>query len=338
MVRAVQVLRSGRIVVAEREPEPLNGGVRLRVTAAGICGSDLALVAGKHPYARYPITPGHEVAASVLEAAPGVEGYVAGQRVGVRPLLACGQCGSCQSGRPNRCPAAQVLGVHLDGGMAEQMVVPASLLHRLPDSLDSDVAAMIEPTAVAVHACKRAGLETGDALAIIGAGVIGLLAMQVAGAWGAGPILAVDRVPERLAVARALGADTTADNRCENVSDVGRVICPAGFDKVLELVGRRETLADAAALARPGGVVVPVALPHQPIIFDFEPMYRRELTMRATRLYTDNDFEEAIALLNAGQVNPRPLITHHFSLEQTDQALALVAGHPDQAIKVIINP
>jgi len=83
---------------------------------------------------------------------------------------------------------------------------------------------------------------------------------------------------------------------------------------------------------------VPVALPHQPIIFDFEPMYRRELTMRATRLYTDNDFEEAIALLNAGQVNPRPLITHHFSLEQTDQALALVAGHPDQAIKVIINP
>jgi len=337
MVKAIRVLEPGVAVMVENERAALRDGeVRLRVEAVGVCGSDVALFAGKHPYAVYPVSPGHELGAAVLEAAPGVHLHP-GEMVTVRPLLTCGACRACREGRLNHCADVRVLGVHLDGGMTQEIVLPASLVFALPDGTSAVAAAMIEPTAVAVHACHRAAIGRGSTVAILGTGIIGLLALQVAKAWGASAILAVDRVPKRLGLALQLGANRAVDNRVESAAGAGRDLCPEGFDAVLELVGVESTLAEALDLARRGGTVVLVALPHGKAGFDFEPVYRKELTLCGTRLYAD-DFAEAVSLVTSGRVAVDPLITHRLPLHEVERALTLPGEQPGEAIKVMLTP
>jgi len=336
-LNAVRVPRPGVVEFVDLERRPLaEGEVRLQVEAIGICGSDVALLAGRHPYAAYPVVPGHEVGGRVLEAGPGVVLEI-GQRVAVRPLLTCGICRACREGRVNHCAEVRVLGVHLDGGMAEEFVVPQELLFPVPEGMSGEWAALAEPTAVAVHLCHRAGIGPGSSVAILGTGVIGLLALQVARAWGAQAVLAVDQVPERLELAMRLGAAQALDNRQEDVLDAGRRLCPDGFDVVLEMVGAEATLASALELTRRGGGIVFVALPHGKIALDFEPVYRKELSLLATRLYAA-DFAEAIPLLASGLVQVDPIITHRFGLAQAAEALALPGQRPSEAIKVMVIP
>jgi 2-desacetyl-2-hydroxyethyl bacteriochlorophyllide A dehydrogenase len=221
--------------------------------------------------------------------------------------------------------------------MAEELVVPAELIYPCPDGLSADQAAIVEPTAVAVHACRRAGLNAGMSLAVIGSGVIGMLAIQVARAWGSSPIFAIDRISERLRLAKKLGADAVLDNRQDDVLSTGRELCLDGFDVVMDMVGREATLEDAIALARRGGTIVPVALPHGSVDFDFEPLYRKELSIVGSRLY-NGDFEQALELIASGVVDVTSIITHHFPLEEASGAFTKLMDHPDEAIKVIVVP
>lgn len=337
MVQTVQVLQPGEVEIVQRERRALGEGeARLQIEAIGICGSDVALLAGRHPYAVYPVTPGHEIGGRLVEVGPGVE-LAIGQRFAVRPLLTCGACRACREGRVNHCPEVRVLGVHLDGGMAEEFVVPQGALYPVPEGVSGEWAALAEPVAVAVHVCHRAEIGQGSRVAILGSGVIGLLALQVARACGAEAVLAVDRVPERLALAKKLGADQVVDNRHEDVVEAGYQLCPDGFDVVLEMVGVEATLHSALQLARHGGSIVMVALPHGEIALDFEPVYRKELSLVATRLYAA-DFAKAIPLLASGQVKVDPIISHRFGLEEAAKALALPGEHPGEAIKVMVIP
>ncbi|MFV2044997.1 MAG: zinc-binding dehydrogenase, partial [Anaerolineales bacterium] len=195
----------------------------------------------------------------------------------------------------------------------------------------------VEPTAVAVHACRQAELSSGMSLAVIGSGVIGMLVIQIAQAWGCSPIFAVDRISERLSLASSLGADEVLNNRHANAVSAGRELCTDGFDVVLDMVGREGTLVDAVALARRGGTIVPVALPHGSVAFNFEPLYRKELSIVGSRLY-NGDFEQALALIVSGDVDPNLIITHHFPLEDAGGAFSILLEHPEQAIKVIVTP
>lgn len=335
-MKAVKVARPGVLELVEIGRRPLGQGeVRLEVEAVGICGSDVALWAGTHPYAVYPVIPGHEVGGLVIEATdPGLR---RGQRVSVRPLLTCGRCDACLEGSLNRCPEVRVLGVHLDGGMAEEIVVSAATTFPVPERVPAEAAALVEPTAVAVHVVHRADLRAGDRVAVLGTGVIGLLCLQVAKAWGASFVLGVDREPSRLALASRFGADRVVDNRFENPAEVGLDLYPDGFDIVLDLVGVEETLGAALALARRGGTIVPVALPHRPVELDLEPFYRKELSLRATRLYAD-DFAEAVPLVADGRVDVESLVTHRFPLSEAERALSLPRDQPEQAVKVMIEP
>ena len=337
MRRAARVLEPGKLEILDLEHTVLGlDQARLQIEAVGICGSDVALMAGTHPYAVYPVIPGHELGGRVLEVSAGSQ-FKPGQRVAVRPTLSCGVCPSCRDNHPNHCPEIRVLGVHLDGGMADEIVAPLELLYPVEDSISADYAAMVEPTAVAVHACRRAELQAGMSLAVIGSGVIGILAIQVAKAWGCEPIMAIDRLPARLKICEALGVDAVVNNIETSGLDRGASLCPDGFDVVMDLVGRQETLADAAALAARGGTIVPIALPHKAIQFDFEPIYRKELRIVSSRLY-NGDFDMALALIASGDVRPEAIITHHFALAETGRAFTLMAEHPEQAIKIIIEP
>jgi 2-desacetyl-2-hydroxyethyl bacteriochlorophyllide A dehydrogenase len=337
MIKVVNVRTPGNIEVVERDRSPLpEGSVRLRIEAIGICGSDVALMAGTHPYAVYPVVPGHELAGRVLETTDEGKARV-GQLVAVRPTLGCGGCQACRQGRTNHCAGVRVLGVHLDGGMAEELVVPVELVYPTAEVLTAEHAAIAEPTAVALHACRRAGLQEGMSLAIIGSGVIGMLALQIARSWGCGPIFAVDRVPERLVVARSLGADQVLNSLEHNPVDAAREMCPDGFDVVMDMVGRGETLTDAAEMARRAGTIIPVALPHGPVQYDFELLYRKELGIVGSRLY-NGDFNEAVTLLASGDVVPDLMITHRFPLEEASKAFSVLVDHPEEAIKVLVVP
>ncbi|HET7009681.1 MAG TPA: zinc-binding dehydrogenase [Anaerolineales bacterium] len=337
MVKAVRVNSPHSVQVVDVEPrKPGRGEIRLKVEAVGVCGSDVALLAGKHPYATYPVIPGHELSGKVIGVA-GNGGLAVGQRVTVRPLLTCGVCRACRDGRLNHCPEVRVLGVHVDGGMAEEVIVPESTVFPVPDGMDAEEAAMVEPTAVAVHVAHRAGIVRGSTVAIFGTGVIGLLALQVAKAAGARAVLCIDRVRERLSLAGELGASRVVDSRNEDIAAAAAELCPDGFDVVLEMVGAETTMAQALDLARRGGAVVMVALPHGSASFDFEMLYRKELTLAATRLYA-GDFAEAISLIAAGQVAVQPLITHRFRLSEGAQAMSLPGENPAEAIKVMIRP
>ena len=337
MTRVVRVNQPGILEIVDLEQTPIGEDqARLRIESVGICGSDVALMAGTHPYAVYPVIPGHELGGRVLEVSAGSR-ITPGLRVAVRPTLSCGVCASCKDDRPNHCPEIRVLGVHLDGGMAEEMIAPLDLLYPVAADLSVDHAAMVEPAAVAVHACRQAGLQAGMSLAVIGSGVIGMFVIQVARAWGCGPVLAIDRLPSRLKICEGLGADAVVNNAEDSAVDRGAELCPDGFDVVMDMVGRQETLSDAAALAKRGGTIVPVALPHQAIQFDFEPVYRKELRIVSSRLY-NQDFEVALALIASGDVNPEPIITHHFPLAEAERAFALLVEHPEEAIKIIIEP
>jgi L-gulonate 5-dehydrogenase len=310
--------------------------VRISIEAIGICGSDVALMAGTHPYAIYPVVPGHELGGRVLEVS-GVDDLREGQLVAVRPTMSCGACTACSTHRPNHCANISVLGVHLDGGMGEELVVNNALVYPAKDEMDVSHVATVEPTAVAVHACHRGGLSEGMSIAIIGSGVIGMLVLQIARAWGCGPILAIDQIVERLEVAQELGADRVLNNREEDAVAGSLEICPDGFDVVMDMAGQAETLRAAMEMARRGGIIVPVALPHGTIEYDFELLYRKELSIVGSRLY-NGDFHEALDLISSGDVNPDPLITHRFSLEEAAIAFSTLVEHPDQAIKVLIMP
>jgi 2-desacetyl-2-hydroxyethyl bacteriochlorophyllide A dehydrogenase len=336
-MRVVCVQKPGELVIQDRNPVELDEAeVRISIESVGLCGSDVALLAGTHPYAVYPVVPGHELGGRVLEAS-GVADLSEGQLVAVRPTMSCGTCSACRAHRPNHCADIHVLGVHLDGGMGEELVVHHDLVYPVKGEMDADRAATVEPTAVAVHAYHRGGLGDGMSLAIIGSGVIGMLVLQIARAKGCSPIFAIDQIPERLEIAKALGADRVLNNREDDAVVRGLEICPDGFDVVMDMVGRAETLAGAMEMARRGGIIVPVALPHGTIEYDFELLYRKELSIVGSRLY-NGDFQEALDLIASGDVNPDPLITHRFSLEEAEIAFSTLVDHPDQAIKVLITP
>ncbi len=337
MIKLACVQEPGVLEIVERDQAPLgDDAVRLRIEAVGICGSDIALMAGTHPYAIYPVVPGHELAGRVLETSDPNRVQI-DQLVTVRPTLCCGTCSACIDHRPNHCADVRVLGVHLDGGMAEEMVAPLDLVYPVSGEMNAGHAAMVEPAAVAVHACNRAQLSSGMSLAVIGSGVIGMLVVQIARARGCGPIFAVDRIPERLGVVKSLGVDRVSNNLEGDSVAAGRELSPGGFDVVMDMVGRAATLVDAAEMARRGGAIVPVALPHGAIDYDFELLYRKELSIVGSRLY-NGDFEDALRLIASGDVNPDPIITHHFPLEEAASAFSTLVDHPEQAIKVLVTP
>ena len=334
--QAVQITEPGRLELVPVTSTPLKPGMaRLRMETIGICASDVAVLKGAHPFAHYPVISGHEMC-GIIEEVEGAGPYQVGQRVAVEPMVACGQCSSCNQGHPNRCDQVQVMGIQLQGGMAQCLEVNQTQLHPVPPMMDAEMAAMIEPTAVAVHVCNRSKMKEGDRIAVVGTGKIGLLILAVAKARGASALFGVDVVPARLDHAKRMGAQSTALNAEDSALHKAREAAVEGFDAVFDTAGEPGSLLLATQIARTGGTVVPLALPHQGFPMDFRPFYRKELTLRAARMY-NVEFQEATELLASGSVAPRSLITHRLPLAQAVAGFELAANHPDQAVKVIIQ-
>lgn len=322
-------------------PEPGPGEVRVAVEACGICGSDLHLFHAGF-FAPGSI-PGHEAAGRIDAIGPDVTGVATGVRVAIEPMRGCGRCDSCRRGLYSICREARLHGVHLPGGLAEAVVVPADRVHPVPADLDPGIAALAEPMAVVVHALARGGLTRGQRVLVLGAGSIGLLAIAAARQAGAGEIFVVARHPHQAALARALGATRVLGESEADLLSLDGIGRETPIDLVVETVGgSADTLRAAGAAVRPGGVisVVGVFLAAPP----FEPMalMMKEVTLAFSYCYGRSggriDFADAVALLGRDRDALAPLVTHRLALDRIADAFALAGDRKAGAIKVSLAP
>jgi L-iditol 2-dehydrogenase len=302
----------------ERALEP--GEVRLEPLAVGVCGSDLHVFEGLHPFVTLPVQPGHEVAARVLETGAGVDQSWLGALVALEPSVACGTCAPCQGGRYNICSALQVMGFQTPGAMAERFVCEVKHLHRLPDGMSPELGATIEPLAVAVHAAALFPVS-GREVAVLGAGPIGLLVAQVARAYGASRVSVVDLLESRRAFAERLGFEAL------------EAMPPS--DLTFECVGVGAALESAIQHTRKGGDIAVVGVYGRPAVLTAALVQDHELSLRGSLMYTARDYREAIRLAHAGLVETTPLVTHRHALSDVEGAFH-AALERERALKVML--
>jgi (R,R)-butanediol dehydrogenase / meso-butanediol dehydrogenase / diacetyl reductase len=341
-----------RDIRVEEVPEPKAeaGQVKIKVAYAGICGSDLhEYLAGPifvpvkepHPLSKdkAPIIMGHEYAGEVVEVGEGVGRIQVGDRVCVEPIYSCGECPSCRKGHYNVCEKLGFVGLSGGyGGFAEYSVVPAHMVHKIPDHMSWEQAALVEPTAVAVHAVRQSGLQIGDTVAVFGAGPIGLLVIQAARAAGASNIIAVEVSPERQELARKVGADLVIHPlEQETVAEIFAYTEGLGADVSFEVAGVEATLNMAVAATRPEGNIVNVSIWEKPASLPVNHLVLTERKMTSIIAY-HNIFPQVIRLIANGQINALDLVTSYIRLDEiVPKGFEALTTQKSQ-IKILVQP
>jgi len=313
-------------------PEPGTTEVLVRVGLAGLCGTDYRIWTGDRAVV-YPRVMGHEFVGRVDAVGRDVRSVSAGDRVVVEPNYSCGRCPLCREGNRNLCFERTTVGIDVDGAFAELTRVPERCCWKVPARVTDDDALLAEPLAVVARAVKRGAPQAGETAAVVGAGTLGLLALQILASHGV-RVLVVGRTPRRFEMARELGAAAT---HLVSSGPLEEAACGfsgrEGVDLVIETAGTAPAVDHALALIRPGGRIVLTGLPHEPTPVAFFSVVRREVTITGSMIYQD-EFGEALRLLESGAVQARPLVTHRFGLDDIGAAFA---AHQDPAsIKVAI--
>jgi L-iditol 2-dehydrogenase len=339
-MKRANLVEFGKIIIEDVDvPSPEPGQVRVAVRVCGICGTDVHAFQGYHPFISAPVVPGHEFSGEIDALGQGVKGLAVGQKVTVEPSLVCGECEACRSGRYNVCENLRVLGCQADGAMAEMISVPAEKIICLPEDMSYEQGALIELTAVAVHALRRADLSRVERLLIIGSGPMGLQTLQVAHAWRIPIIVATDIVDSKLAKASELGATHAIDVSQITLADffIEEFGTPNPMDLVMECVGTEATLLQAIESVKKGGQIVIVGVPPTDPKIRLSWVQDRELELLGTLMYTRSDFEEARDLIATGRVQTEPLITARYPLEHVSEALDELLIHPENNLKTLIT-
>ncbi len=334
-MRASVLLGAGRVELEERAaPQPGPGEVLVDVRSVGVCGSDV------HYYehgrigrfvVEQPMVLGHESAGVISAIGEGVTGLAVGRRVSVEPGVPDRSCAQCLAGRYNLCPQMRFFATPpIDGAFAEQVVVHSAFAHPVPDSMSDDAAALLEPLSVGIWACLKGRVGAGSRVLVTGAGPIGLVAVQSALAFGATSVVVSDVNPERLEVARSMGATELVDARSASVTDIeppSVLLECSGFPPAISEGIRALDRAGRAVLVGMGGDEVPLPL---------STVQERELEVTGTFRYA-NTWPMAIALVAAGRIDLDRLVTGHYGLADAEQSLTVGRADPS-SIKVIVHP
>jgi len=343
-VKAIVYEGAGRLLVKDM-PKPQVGSsyVLIKVSAAGICGSDLEMARGNRPSVVPPRIPGHEVSGQVVEIGEKTARFRIGDRVVVEPILSCGACRNCMAGRYNICKDLRFVGVHADGAFAEFLAMPESRVHMIPDRFSFEEAAVLEPTAVGVHIVKRARISPADTVVILGAGPIGLQIAQVAKSTGAGHIIMTDVLDHRLDLAKRLAADFTINpTREDPLEHVNQITDGEGADVIIEAVGKSETILQTMDLVRVGGRILVGGLSVERFVTEPPTFWMRQLlrevTVESSRSYAAGDWIAAIALASGGNINCEALVTHRFPLDEALGAYEIADKKLENSMKVLFMP
>ena len=332
------VCRSPGDLVLEQRPlpgEPPAGWALVAVSHVGICGTDYHIFEGKHPFLAYPRVMGHEVSGTVVKSGENVT-LAEGLAVIVNPYLACGKCIACRNGKPNCCMAIEVLGVHRDGAMCEQILVPASNLYPA-DGLSSEAAAAVEFLAIGAHAVRRSRPVVGTRALVIGAGPIGIgtaIFARIAGL----DVTLLDTSRERLDFAfRELSFRSTIGPETPVAEAVAAATGGDGFDTVFDATGNTVSIQSAFAHVAHGGMLVLVSVVKDQISFSDPEFHKREMTLVGSRNATLEDFDLVASSIRAGKVPLDRLITHRTTLDAAPQDLARWAHEKSDLIKAVIK-
>jgi L-iditol 2-dehydrogenase len=330
--------RPGDICIIETEiPRLAPGEILLQVRKVGICGSDVHIYEGLLPFVSFPVTQGHEMSGVVADANGSVR-LKNGDKVIIIPRTLCNACPACEAGDTNWCTELQILGVHRDGVAAEYVSVPEYMAVKIPEDMPFDVATMIEPLAVCVHACNIAGDLSGKNVLVIGAGVIGNLTAQAARAKGALRVMIAGRTQYRLDFARDAGIELCVNDKTEDLGTaVRREFGRGGADVVFECIGADVSVNGSFAHCAKGGTVVILGIFGEKQLTDMFTLQDKELRVIGSMLYLESDFEESIALAQAGKVALKPLITGTFPLESFSEAYRCIKEKRNPVMKVIIS-
>ena len=319
-------------------PEPHPNEVLVKVKRIGICGSDIHVFHGSHPYTSYPVTQGHEVSAEVVKIGEAVKNLKVGDKIAIEPQVFCGRCHPCLHGKYNLCENLQVMGFQTVGAASEFFALDSSKATKVPDSMTFDQAAMLEPLAVAVHAVKRFNEIKGAKVAVLGAGPIGQLIQQTAKAMGASQVLVTDISNYRLELAKNTGADFVLNTKEQDFAQ--GFVKAFGADKadvIFECAGSDITMNQAIQNARKGSTIVLVAVFGKMATVDLAKLNDSELDLNTSMMYRHEDYVDAIAMVADGRVKLEPLMSKHFAFEDFQKAYEYIDNNRETTMKVLVD-
>ncbi len=319
-------------------PQLKAGEVLVKIMEIGICGSDIHVYHGKHPFTSYPVTQGHEVSGLIEKLGEGVTGLTIGQKVTIQPQVVCGQCYPCRHGKYNLCKSLKVMGFQTTGVASHYFAVDAKKVTPLPETMSLEEGAMIEPLAVAVHAVRRMGDMTGKDVCVLGAGPIGILVAQAAKGMGAARVMITDISEVRLQKAAECGIDFCINTKETNFGEaLLQSFGPDKADVIYDCAGNDITMGQAIQYARKGSTIILVAVFAGMAKVDLAVLNDHELDLNTSMMYRSEDYEKAIELADSGKVQLKPLISQRFPFQKYLEAYKYIDENRETTMKVLID-
>lgn len=341
-MKALMYLGAKDIKLVDIEkPKPKPGEVCIKIKAVSICGSDLSGYKGSNSMRVAPLVMGHEFSGDITELGEGAGQLHTGMRVTVNPNLNCGKCPNCLDGKKNLCDFRLNVGTTMkmgsyNGAMAEYVCVPEKAVIPLPDSVSYNDAAVIEPLAVSLHAAKKAGNLKGKTVVIIGAGPIGLLALQCIKSMEVKAGIVTDVIDERLETAVKCGAAAVFNSKNGAVEKIREMTGGVGVDAVLDAVGIPASVNQGIEIVRNGGTIVLIGMASETVEFEYKKVVSHEINLSGSYTYI-GEMQEAVNLIAAGKISLKEIITTIAPLEKGPEIFAGLASGNPKDIKAILT-
>lgn len=336
-MNSVVIQEPGKLVIEQRAlPVPAAGEVRVRVSYAGICGSDVHIYHGHNPFAKYPRVIGHEFFGHIDSVGEGVDTARIGERVVIDPVVSCGHCYPCSVGRPNVCNELQVIGVHRDGGFSDYACAPAKNAYNVPASIPDKLASMVEPFTIAANITAFLKPTPQDTALVYGSGPMGLTVIQVLkGVYGVQNVIVTDRIEERLHMALDSGADWTINNSERSVADV---LSAEGVRPtiIVDAACHPAILQEAILLASPAARIGMMGFSGEPSTITQQSITSKEISLFSSRL-NSHRFPQVIEWMEQGKITPEKLVTHWMPAGDVEAALTLFEKDQRSCCKVLLT-
>ncbi|MDO4549607.1 MAG: alcohol dehydrogenase catalytic domain-containing protein [Clostridia bacterium] len=319
-------------------PKPGAGEALIKMMEIGVCGSDIHVYHGEHPFTSYPVTQGHEVSGEIVELGSDAGDLFIGQKVTIEPQVVCGKCHPCRNGKYNLCEELKVMGFQTTGAASTYFLAPVEKITPIPQDMTYDQGAMIEPLAVAVHAVMQAGDVTGKDICVIGAGPIGNLVAQTAKGMGARSVMITDVSDFRLDLAKKVGMDKAYNTRNIDFGDaLTDAFGPDKADVIYDCAGNNTTIGQAIKYARKGSTIILVAVFAGMATVDLAVLNDHELDLNTTMMYRHEHYVKAIELVSQGKVTLDPLMSKHFAFADYKKAYEYIDANRETTMKVLID-